>query len=94
MEANHALIGAAPAIARLHGVTSVHIGQHMPDTVETAETRLRPRTSSAGFSFVVLIEGIGVSELENVTSEVVDIATRASSASCEAGVYRLAYLLE
>jgi hypothetical protein len=94
--AGHSLVSAAPAIARLHGVTAVHIGQHVPDiaSAETAETRLRPAASARGFSFVVLVEGIGIPQLEDVTSDVVDIATAASSGSCEAGVYRLAYLLE
>jgi hypothetical protein len=96
VEAGHSLASAAPAIARLHGVTAVHIGQHVPDiaSAETAETRLRPAASAPGFSFVVLVEGIGIPQLEDVTSDVVDIATAASSGSCEAGVYRLAYLLE
>ncbi len=93
-EAGHSLASAASTIARLHGVTGVHIGQHVSDAVVTAETKLRPRTSSSAFSFVLLIEGIGVSELENAASDVVAAAVRASSGSCEAGVYRLAYLLD
>jgi hypothetical protein len=94
IEAGHSLASAAPTIARLHGVTGVHIGQHVPDAVVTAETKLRPTTSSAAFSFVLLLEGIGVSALENAASDVVAAAVRASSGSCEAGVYRLAYLLD
>ena len=96
VEAGHSLASTAPAIARLHGVTAVHIGQHVPESTsgETAETRLRPTTSTPVYSFVVLVEGIGITELEAVTPDVVDIATKASSGSCEAGVYRLAYLLE
>jgi hypothetical protein len=94
IEAGHSLASAAPTITRLHGVTAVHVGQHVPDSVETAETKLRPATSSASFDFVVLIEGIGVIELENVMSDVVGTTTRACSGSCEAGVYRLAFLLE
>ena len=95
-EAGSALASAAPAIARLHGVTAVHIGQQMPDVAapETAETRLRPAASPPRFSFVVLVEGIGGPELDDAMPRVVDIATAASSGTCEAGVYRLAYLLE
>src|SRR5262245_22690282 len=94
-DVGHALAVAAPAIARLHGVTAVHIGQHVPDvgSVETAETRLRPAVSAPRFGFVVLVEGIGPRQLEDATRNVVDIATRASSGSCEAGIYGLAYLL-
>ena len=94
--AGQSLANAAPAIARLHGVTAVHIGQHVPDVAyaDTAETRLRPTASAPGFSFVILIEGIGIPQLEDVTPDAVGIATRASSGSCETGVYRLAYLLE
>jgi hypothetical protein len=95
VEAGHDLASAAPSIARLHGVTAVHIGQHVPSaSVETVETRLRPATSAPDFSFAVLVEGIGVAELEDVTPNIIDIATKSSSGSCEGGVYRLAYLLE
>jgi len=94
IEAGHSLASAAPTIARLHGVTGVHIGQYVPDPVVTAETKLRPTTSSAAFSFVLLIEGIGISELESVAHDVIAAAARASPRSCETGVYRLAYLLD
>jgi hypothetical protein len=89
------LASAAPAIARLHGVTAVHVGQHVPDSAvaETAEARLRMATPAASFSFVVLVEGIGIPQLEDVMPNVVDIATAACSRSCEGGVYSLAYLL-
>jgi hypothetical protein len=42
----------------------------------------------------VLVEAIGSAQLDDVMPKVVDITTAASSGSCEAGVYRLAYLLE
>jgi hypothetical protein len=42
----------------------------------------------------VLVEGIGIRELEAAMPEVLNIAVAASSPSCEAGLYRLAYLLE
>ena len=61
--------------------------------VESAEARLRPTAATPDFDFVVLIEGIGVAQLEAVTPDAVDTATKASSGPCEAGVYRLAYLL-
>jgi len=92
----HSLASAAPVIARFHGVNGVHVGQHVPDvgSVETAEARLRPAASASRFNFVMLVEGIGGRELDEVMPNVVDIATAASSGSCEAEVYRLAYLLE
>jgi hypothetical protein len=95
-DVSHLLASAAPAIARLHGVTAVHIGQHVPEIAsgETAETRLRPAASTPRFSHVVLVEAIGSRELDEAMANVVDIATAASSGTCEAGVYRLAYLLE
>ncbi len=95
-ERGYALASTAPAIARLHGVTAVHIGRHVPDvgSAETAETRLRPAVSTPRFGFVVLVEGIGASELGAVTSDIVNMASAAASGSCETGVYRLAYLLE
>jgi hypothetical protein len=95
-EAGLSLARMAPVIAKLHGVTAVHIGQHVPDvtTVETAETRLRRTISGADFTFVVLVEGIGIGELDLAAPEVLDLAERAGSGSSEADVYRLAYLLE
>jgi hypothetical protein len=67
----------------------------VPDIApETAETRLRPAASVPRLSFVVLVEAIGSAQLDDVMPKVVDITTAASSGSCEAGVYRLAYLLE
>lgn len=95
-EVGLALASAAPAIARLHGVTSVHMGQHVPDIAspESAETRLRPAASAPRFSFVVLVEGIGSPELDDAMPKIIDIVTAASSGTCEADVYRLAYLLE
>lgn len=96
VQVGYTLASAAPAIARLHGVAAVHVGQHAPESTsgETAETRLRPATSAPDFSFAILVEGIGVAELEEVRADIVDITTKASSGSCEGGLYRLAYLLE
>ena len=95
-EVSHSLASAAPRIARFHGITAVHIGQHVPEIAsgETAETRLRPVAATPRFSHVVLVEAIGSRELDEAMPNVVDIATAASSGTCEAGVYRLAYLLE
>ena len=51
VEAGQKLASATPAIARLHGVTAVHIGQLEPDSAvaETAEARLRLTASAASF---------------------------------------------
>lgn len=95
-ETAHALLKAVPNIAQLHGVTSVHVGQHVPDRsfVETAETKLRPSDATSDFSFVVLVEGIGVSQLEQALPQAVAAVTDASPGPCEAGVYVLAYALD
>jgi hypothetical protein len=95
-ETAQSLLKAAPNMAQLHGVTAVHVGQHEPDRsiVETAEAKLRPSNTSPEFSFVVLVEGIGVNQLEAAFPQAVAIADEASSGSCEAGIYLLAYLLD
>jgi hypothetical protein len=94
VEAANRLMSAVPAIAQLHGVCGVHVGQYVESDVSfTAEAKLRANTPDS-ISFVVLIEGIGVPELESATSQLVDIASVASSGTCEAGVYRLAYMLD
>jgi hypothetical protein len=63
------------------------------DISGTAEAKLRANVPG-NISFVVLVEGIGVPELASVRAQLVDIASAASSATCEAGVYRLAYMLD
>lgn len=88
------LMSAAPAIAQLNGVTGVHVGQYvLSDVSGTAEAKLRENVAES-ISFIVLVEGIGVSELERATTEILDIASAASSGVCEAAVYRLAYMLD
>jgi len=94
VQAGRSLVNEAPWIAHQHGVTAVHIGQHVPDRTETEESRLRPSTEASSFSFVVLIEGIGVPELDEISPEITSRLRKASSGTCDAGSYRLAYLLE
>jgi hypothetical protein len=77
-----------------NGVTAVHIGQHVPDNLDTAEKQLRPTASPPAFGFVILVEGIGVAELEAARPDVVKLATRSYSGSMDFGVFRLAYLLD
>ena len=62
-----------PSMTQLHGVTAVHVGQLVPDItrVETAETRLRPSASTIEYSFALLVEGIGVNELEATAPDVI-----------------------
>jgi len=84
----------APALTRLHGVTAVHIGRHVPDDIETAEKKLRPTSASPSFEFVILVESIGVAELEAAKPDIVKIVAGSSSSAPELGVFRLAYLLD
>jgi hypothetical protein len=85
----------APALARLHGVTAVHIGRHVPDNIDTAEKQLRPTTAAPTFGSVILVEGIGASELEAAKPDVARIAAGSSSNTLvDVGVFRLAYLLD
>jgi len=64
------------------------------DPTEWSKKGLRPAASTPGFGYVMLVEGVGSRELDDAMPDVVDIATAASSGTCEGGVYRLAYLLE
>lgn len=95
-EAAYALAVAAPAIARLHGVTGVHAGRHRPEItrIETAETRLRPAAAPPAFDFILLVEGIGASELEEASAQIVALATIPGARLLETERFRLAYLLE
>jgi len=95
-EASHPLAAAALSISRLHGVTAVHVGEHVQDTtaLQTAETQLRPTSASGGFRFAILVEGIGTAELDDAASQAIDLVAKASSLTYDASVYRLAYLLD
>jgi hypothetical protein len=84
----------APALTRLHGVTAVHIGRHLPDDIDSAEKKLRPTTAPASFGFVILVEGIGAAELEAGKPDIVKLAAGSASNALELGVFRLAYLLD
>jgi len=93
-ESAQALMSAVPAMALLHGVTGVHVGQYVaPDISGTAEAKLRANTPDT-ISFVVLVEAIGVPELESATPQLRNIAAAACPGTCEADAYRLAYMLD
>jgi hypothetical protein len=96
VEAGHTLTATTPAITRLHGVTAVHVGLHVPHItkVETAETRLRPPATPTDFDFVLLVEGIGVPELESATPQLVDLIRIPGIGPLETDAYSLAYLLD
>ncbi len=91
-----ALAAAAPEIARLHGVSAVHVGRHRPDItkMETAETRLRPAAAPPEFAFVLLVEGIGASELDAATASLLDLAKISGGPPPATDLYRLDYLLD
>src|SRR5262245_20899906 len=93
-EVGHDLTCMAPTLARLHGVTAVHIGQHVPDNIDTAEKQLRPLASPPPFGFVILVEGIGIAELQAATPDLIRLLTGWSSEPLDLGVFRLAYLLD
>jgi len=88
------LTDLAPALTRLHGVTAVHIGRHVPDDIVSAEKKLRPTTATPSFGFVILVEGLGAAELEAAQPDIVKIAARSTASALELGVFRLAYLLD
>lgn len=95
-EAGQSLTAAAPAIAKLHGITAVHVGEHLPHItkVETAETRLRPPATAAEFDFVLLVEGISVPDLDGAITQLLDLVGVLGTGSLQTDAYRLAYLLE
>lgn len=88
------LMSAAPAMARLHGITGAHVGKYVAsDISDTAEAKLRANTSDS-IGFVVLVEAIGVPELESAKPAILEIAAQACPGTCEAAIYRLAYMLD
>jgi hypothetical protein len=72
----------------------VLFGRHVPDNIDTAERQLRPSAAAPTFESVILVEGIGVADLEAAKSSVVSFAAGLSSNALDVGVFRLAYLLD
>jgi hypothetical protein len=86
---------AAGALAH-HGVTSVHVGIAEPavTAVPTAESALRERTGEDVFDAVVLVDGIGRSELERALAAIEEgLAPALGEAATTSAVYDLAYAL-
>jgi hypothetical protein len=72
----------------------VHIGRHVPDNIDTAEKQLRPKTAPPAFGFVMLVEGIGVAELDAARPDVTKLTSPSYSGSTDVGIFRLAYVLD
>ena len=72
-------------------VSAAQFDWHVPHIteVETAETLLRPPPTATVFEFVLLVEGIGVPDLEDVTPKLFDLARVQGAGSLETDVYRL-----
>jgi len=81
----------------LHGVVSVHLGVAKQEItgVRTKEMEIRPSTTAENaVDTVVLLETIGLEELQAILGEAEDCLRVSAAAAIVAEPYRLAYLLE
>ena len=86
----------ADQVGHRRGVTGVHVGVAEPNVtnVQTAEKELRKGAADAVFDGVVLVDGFGRRELEDVRVAVAELLSeRVGVARASVGVYDLAYLL-
>jgi hypothetical protein len=94
-----AFVRAAPGLASsllaLEGVCAVHVGVARPEysDVPTAETDLRPEMRERGFDAAILVEGVGIRELEALGPPIGAALRDAGIVTAQQDVYGLAYLL-
>jgi hypothetical protein len=88
--------GLAHRIAVLDGVCGVHLGVAAPQTTRarTRESELRASTGEDVFDAVVLVDGVGRRELDQVLSDVKKLLdTELDTTAAQSAIYDLAYLL-
>jgi hypothetical protein len=91
-----ALRHAAQDVRELHGVVAVHTGFAKREVtgVRTKEMEIRPSTSAENaLDAVMLVETIGLEELEAILAEVASKLRVGAVVPVDAEPYRLAYLL-
>lgn len=82
-------------IASLNGVTSVRVGANVADItrVRTKETELKGPNREDVFDAVVIVEGIGLGEVNAAQARVLDLLRTEGLLDADAAHYRLSQLL-
>lgn len=90
---------AAPKLSEtlmsLPGVAGAHIAVARPEfsNVTTTESKLRPEMQEDDFDAVVLIDGLGRSELEGLSGQIAQAASAAGLGRSRTDIYDIAFLL-
>lgn len=84
-----------PSIMDLAAVTAVHCAGARPrySDVHTREKELRPQMSESPFDVVVVVEGVGLMELQHSVADVTRIVREAGLQGIVAQAYDMAFLL-
>lgn len=82
-------------IAALDGVTSVRVGANVAEitSVRTQETELKGPNREDVFDAVVIVEGIGLTELDAAQAPVLDVLSTQGLLEADAAHYRLSQFL-
>lgn len=91
-----ALMSLSDDLMAMPAVTSVHVAVARPDfsNGRTRETEIRPAMNEMPFDMVVVIEGIGLMELERDVSSIGGVIESIGMRDVITGSYDMAYLLE
>jgi hypothetical protein len=89
------LLNLALALWRSRGVTSVHLGRHAQAVTggATAETALRPSSSSASFDYVLMLEGLAPSTLTEAAGRAEAQLAKLGAADVAGNVYPLDFVI-
>jgi hypothetical protein len=82
-------------IMALSPVTGVHCAGARPrySEVRTRETDLRPRTNESAFDIVVVVEGVGLTELARVAADITQLVRGTGLLDIVSQAYDMAFLL-
>jgi hypothetical protein len=83
-------------IASLPLVTGVHVGVARPAFAnqQTTEAKLRPQTREREFDLVIIVEGVGLLEVERDAPLIADLLRAAGTVDLQVHCYDTAYTLE
>jgi len=94
-EATKALEAVVDQVMEIPEVSAAHIGVARPEysDIPTRETELRPRMQESPFDMVLVVEGIGLTELTRVDADISAKVVATGLTGIKSHVYDMAYLL-
>lgn len=87
--------GLARALLAIPGVSAVHLAVARPEhsDIRTTETQLRPKMGERPFEGLVVVEAVGLAELDGLNAEITDRVS-ASLENVKAQTYDMAFALD